>query len=119
MSFNKIKLIDAVCFLVLITHHTHKLFALMNQFQIRLAQAGDQDGLNKLIRSPGVKWFGNIRPKFRGKDSLFNSYQTYRILAFCTESSALVAYAEFRNYPSIAALPTDCWLEWLSTRYWY
>ncbi|KMY95857.1 cilia- and flagella-associated protein 61 isoform X2 [Drosophila simulans] len=89
----------------------------MNQFQIRLAQAGDQDGLNKLIRSPGVKWFGNIRPKFRGKDSLFHSYQTYRILALCTESSALVAYAEFRNYPSIAALPTDCWLEWLSTRY--
>ncbi|XP_026836948.1 cilia- and flagella-associated protein 61 isoform X3 [Drosophila erecta] len=89
----------------------------MNRFQIRLAEVADQDGLNKLFRSPGVKWFGNIRPKYRGKDFLFHSYQTYRILALCSETSALVAYAEFRNYPSIAALPMDCWLEWLSARY--
>ncbi|XP_044317967.1 uncharacterized protein LOC108043048 isoform X2 [Drosophila rhopaloa] len=89
----------------------------MNEFDVRLAEVADQDGINKLIRSPGVKWFGNIRPKFRGKDSLFQAYQTYRMVALSRQSSALVAYAELRNYPSIAALPTDCWLEWLSVRY--
>nr|XP_044251728.1 cilia- and flagella-associated protein 61 isoform X1 [Drosophila takahashii] len=89
----------------------------MNDFDVRLAEVADLDGINKLIRSPGVKWFGNIRPKFRGKDTLFHSYQTYRMLATCRQSSKLVAYAEFRNYPSITALPTDCWLEWLCVRY--
>ncbi|XP_017077747.1 cilia- and flagella-associated protein 61 isoform X2 [Drosophila eugracilis] len=89
----------------------------MTEFDVRLAEVADLDRINRLIRSPGAKWFGNIRPKYRGKESLFHSYQTYRILAVNRESSSLVAYAEFRNYPSIAALPSDCWLEWLSVRY--
>jgi len=91
----------------------------MYDFDVRLAEVADLDEISKLIRSPGVKWFGNIRPKFRGKHTLFHSYQTYRIVALCRQSSELVAYAEFRNYPSMSALPTDCWLEWLSVRYWY
>ncbi|XP_050743585.1 cilia- and flagella-associated protein 61 isoform X2 [Drosophila biarmipes] len=89
----------------------------MYEFDVRLAQVADLDEINKLIRSPGVRWFGNIRPKFRGKHTLFHSYQTYRMVALCRQSSELVAYAEVRNYPSISALPTDCWLEWLSVRY--
>ncbi|XP_052841054.1 cilia- and flagella-associated protein 61 isoform X2 [Drosophila gunungcola] len=89
----------------------------MIEFDVRLAEVADLDGIYKLIRSPGVKWFGNIRPKFCGKDSLFHPYQTYRMLALCRHTSALVAYAEFRNYPSITALPTDSWLDWLTVRY--
>lgn len=84
-----------------------------------MAEVADLEDINKLIWSPGVRWFGNIRPKYRGKESLFHTYQTHRMLAISRSNDALVAYAEFRNYPNISALPSDCWMEWLSGRYWY
>ncbi|KAH8327104.1 hypothetical protein KR074_002746, partial [Drosophila pseudoananassae] len=89
----------------------------MSDFDVRWALISDRDSITKLIQTPGVKWFGNIRPKFHGSDSLFNCYQTHRMVAHSVETSKLVAYAEFRTYPSITALPNDCWLEWLSVRY--
>ncbi|KAH8402349.1 hypothetical protein KR009_011514 [Drosophila setifemur] len=89
----------------------------MNEYDVRWAKLADLKDINLLIRSPGVKWFGNIRPKFHGEDSLFCSYQTHRMLALSKVTSKLVAYAEFRNYPPVSALPSDCWLEWLNCRY--
>ncbi|KAH8284805.1 hypothetical protein KR054_001226, partial [Drosophila jambulina] len=86
-------------------------------FEVRVAKVEDTAEINKLIWSPGMKWFGNIRPKYRGRQSLFHTYQTHRMLACNKDTSDLVAYAEFRNYPAVSALPSDCWMEWLSTKY--
>ncbi|XP_017024545.1 cilia- and flagella-associated protein 61 isoform X1 [Drosophila kikkawai] len=86
-------------------------------FEVLLARGEDLEEINKLIWSPGIKWFGNIRPKYRGKESLFQNYQSHRLVARVKATSDLVAYAEFRNYPGISALPSDCWMEWLSVRY--
>ncbi|KAH8253481.1 hypothetical protein KR032_005678, partial [Drosophila birchii] len=86
-------------------------------FEVVFAKVEDLEDINKLIWSPGVKWFGNIRPKYRGKKSLFQTYQTHRLLARNKATSDLVAYAEFRNYPAVNALPSECWMEWLSIRY--
>ncbi|KAH8389744.1 hypothetical protein KR200_000871 [Drosophila serrata] len=86
-------------------------------FEVFFAKVEDLEEINKLIWSPGVKWFGNIRPKYRGKKSLFQTYQTHRLLARNKTTSDLVAYAEFRNYPAVNALPSECWMEWLSARY--
>ncbi|EDV37603.1 uncharacterized protein Dana_GF13533 [Drosophila ananassae] len=89
----------------------------MSDFAVRWALLSDQDSITALIRSPGSKWFGNIRQKFLGKDSVFHNYQTHRMVAQSVKTSKLVAYAEFRTYPAISAMPNDCWLEWLSVRY--
>ncbi|KAH8234415.1 hypothetical protein KR038_009519, partial [Drosophila bunnanda] len=86
-------------------------------FEVFFAKVEDLEEINKLIWSPGVRWFGNIRPKYRGKKSLFQTYQTHRLLARNKTTSDLVAYAEFRNYPAVSALPSECWMEWLSIRY--
>ncbi|XP_041448084.1 uncharacterized protein LOC111080538 isoform X2 [Drosophila obscura] len=89
----------------------------MAVYMVRTADMDDLDAINTLIHSPTVKWFGNIRPKYAEKFKLFKCYQTYRLVVIDRQTSALLAYAEFRNYPSIDALPSDCWPEWLSVRY--
>ncbi|SPP72843.1 cilia- and flagella-associated protein 61 [Drosophila guanche] len=86
-------------------------------YLVRTADLDDLDAINTLIHSPTVKWFGNIRPKYAEKTKLFKCYQTYRMVVIHRPTAARIAYAEFRNYPSIDALPSDCWPEWLSVRY--
>ncbi|XP_001360498.2 cilia- and flagella-associated protein 61 isoform X1 [Drosophila pseudoobscura] len=86
-------------------------------YHVRTADIYDLDAIDTLIHSPTVKWFGNIRPKYVEKAKLFKCYQTYRMVVLHRETSSMIAYAEFRNYPAIDALPSDCWLEWLSVRY--
>ncbi|KAH8407517.1 hypothetical protein KR222_004808, partial [Zaprionus bogoriensis] len=86
-------------------------------YVVRRATKNDLGAISVLFNSASFKWFGNIRPKFNAIKTIFTNYQTHRLLVIDANSNDLLAYAEFRNYPAISALPSDSWLEWLYKRY--
>jgi len=89
------------------------------EYKVRRATIDDLQDIASLTYVKKAKWFGNKRPKYGAKDALFRTYQTHRLVVETNQdNSDLVAYAEFRNYPAIGPLPSDCWLEWLHHRYW-
>ncbi|XP_034109209.1 cilia- and flagella-associated protein 61 isoform X1 [Drosophila albomicans] len=106
---------------------------MQREYKVRRATVDDTDAIAHLTYVQKAKSFGNKRSKYGDNDSLFNSYQTLRLVVETNKlvgdgngsvegvemevENIVVAYAELRNYPAIGSLPSDSWLEWLHERY--
>lgn len=88
-------------------------------YVVRNAFKDDLKAITAIIYDANFQWFGNKRPKYSANRTLFTTYQTHRLVVIDPNvNDELIAYAEFRNYPNIPAMPSEGWLEWLYTRYW-
>ncbi|KAH8370674.1 hypothetical protein KR093_004626 [Drosophila rubida] len=90
------------------------------EYNVRRATRDDINAIADLSYLQNAQGFGNKRSMYGGKDALFKSYQTVRLVVETRdagEKTVVVAYAELRNYPAIGSLPSDSWLEWIQERY--